>query len=59
METWENATDREGYLSKTLKVGSCTVTIYRPILDTHTREKREKEITTALALFGREVVNAC
>lgn len=55
MEVWENATDREGYLSKTIKVGSCTVTVYRPILDSPTRAKREKEITTALALFGREV----
>ncbi len=59
MPDWEKATDREGYLSKTMKVGDCTITLYRPILDEPTREKREKDITAALALFGREAVKRC
>lgn len=38
----------EGYRTKTILVGNCTVRIHRPILDDQERSKREEEVRDAL-----------
>ena len=39
---------REGYQTKTVQVGNCTVRIHSPILDDQERVRREEEVRTAL-----------
>ena len=39
---------KEGYETKTIQVGNCTVRIHSPILDDEDRAKREEEVRTAL-----------
>ena len=39
---------KEGYETKTIQVGNCTVRIHSPILDDEERAKREEEVRTAL-----------
>ena len=46
------------YRTKTVRVGSCTVVIHRPILDEKERAKRESSIQTALSNFGKSLANA-
>ena len=46
-KTW--VTDyKEGYETKTIQVGNCTVRIHSPILDDQERERREEQVTDAL-----------
>ena len=43
------ATDqKEGYYTKTIQVGNCTVTVHRPILDDQERARREEQVRDAL-----------
>ena len=44
----------EGYRTKVIKVGNCTVEINRPILDDTERRKREDQVIEALKRFGKE-----
>lgn len=46
---WKPSDSRPGYIEKTLRHGSATITVYRPILSTQEREAREREITAALS----------
>ena len=39
---------KEGYETKTVQVGNCTVRIHSPILDDQERVRREEEVRTAL-----------
>ena len=39
---------KEGYETKTVQVGNCTVRIHSPILDDHERAKREDQVRDAL-----------
>lgn len=39
---------KDGYQTKTVQVGNCTVRIHRPILDDHERAKREDQVRDAL-----------
>ena len=39
---------REGYETKTVQVGNCTVRIHSPILDDLERARREEEVRDAL-----------
>lgn len=39
---------KEGYRTKTIQVGNCTVRIHRPILDDQERAKREERVIDAL-----------
>ena len=49
------ATDqKEGYYTKTIQVGNCTVTVHRPILDDQERERREAKVRDALKGFVRK-----
>ena len=43
---WQNV--REGYITKTVKVGHATLIIHRPILTDEVRALREKEIISAM-----------
>lgn len=44
----------DGFRTKTIKVGNCTVEINRPILTPDEQKRREKQIIEALKCFGRE-----
>ena len=43
---WQNV--REGYITKTVKVGHATLIINRPILTDEVRALREKELISAM-----------
>lgn len=44
---------REGYRTKTIKSGDCTIVIHRPILSDKEREKRERIVETALSNYAK------
>lgn len=39
---------KDGYYTKEVQVGNCTVTIHRPILDDQERARREEQVRDAL-----------
>ena len=48
---------KEGYETKTVQVGNCTVRIHSPILDQAERERREEEMIDALrGLIRRNLI---
>lgn len=48
---------REGYRTKTIRVGNATIEIHRPILTDAERSKRENQVIDALKGFGKEQKN--
>lgn len=44
---------REGYRTKTITRGNCTIVVHRPILAEKERAKRERVVETALSNFGK------
>ena len=51
--TQEWRTDvHEGYRTKVIKVGNCTIEINRPILTPEEQQKREEQIIEALKRYG-------
>lgn len=46
----------EGYRTKVLKVGNCTIEIHRPILTPEEQRKRETQVIDALRGFGKEAL---
>jgi hypothetical protein len=46
---------REGYRTKIVKMGNCTIEIHRPILTPDEQRKREKQIIDALRGFRKGV----
>ena len=42
-----------GYRTKTIKVGNCTIEINRPILTAEEMAKREAQVIQALMSFGK------
>ena len=44
----------EGYRTKVIKVGNCTVEINRPILTPEEQKRREDQVIEALKRFGKE-----
>ena len=44
----------EGYRTKVIKVGNCTVEINRPILTPEEQKRRETQVIEALKRFGKE-----
>lgn len=44
---------REGYRTKTIRVGNCTVEINRPILSPEEQKKAEERLRNALAEFAQ------
>ena len=39
---------KDGFRSKTMQIGNCSVTVHRPILDDQERAKREDQVRIAL-----------
>lgn len=52
-DQWK-AGEKEGYQTKTVQIGNCTVTIHRPILDDQERARREEQVKTALRGLMKE-----
>ena len=53
--TSEWTTDvHEGYRTKVLKVGNCTIEINRPILTPEEQKRREDQVIEAMKRFGKE-----
>lgn len=46
-ESWVTGI-RDGYETKTVQVGNCTVRIHRPLLDEQERSQREEQVRDAL-----------
>ena len=46
MDTWAPSPENEGYRSKTITRGACTITILRPELGEEERRKREAHFKT-------------
>ena len=44
----------DGYYTKIIKVGNCTVELNRPILTPEEQKRREARIIEALKHFGKE-----
>ena len=44
----------EGYRTKTIKVGNCTIEINRPILTPEEQTRAEARVIEALKCFGKE-----
>ena len=48
---------KDGYETKTVQVGNCTVRIHSPILDAQERARREEEVRDALrGLIRRNLI---
>lgn len=45
---------KDGYRTKTIQVGNCTVRIHRPILDDQERARREEQVRDALRCLIRK-----
>ena len=46
---------KDGYRTKTIQIGNCTVTVHRPILDAAEQARRENQLKDALIQFGRSI----
>ena len=46
-EAWATGI-RDGYETKTVQVGNCTVTVHRPILDDQEKARAEEKVRDAL-----------
>ena len=44
----------DGYYTKTIKVGNCTIEINRPFLTPEEQKRRDAQIIEALKHFGKE-----
>ena len=44
----------DGYRTRTIRVGNCTVEINRPILTPEEQKRREAKVIEALKHFGKE-----
>ena len=52
-EVWRTDV-HDGYRTKVIKVGTCTVEINRPILTPEEQKRRENQVIEALKRFGKE-----
>ena len=54
-ESWVTGI-KDGYKTKTMQIGNCTVRVHRPILDDQERAKREEQVKDALrGLIKKEI----
>ena len=54
-ESWVTGI-KDGYQTKTMQIGNCTVRVHRPILDDQERAKREEQVRDALrGLIKKEI----
>ena len=49
---------REGYRTKTIRHGSATIEIHRPILAEEEQDAREEEVKQAIGAFLKGVINS-
>ena len=54
-ESWVTGI-KDGYQTKTMQIGNCTVRVHRPILDDQERAKREEQVKDALRSLIRKGV---
>lgn len=54
LEGWQTGY-HEGYHTKTIQTGNCTVRIHSPILAKEEQARREEEVKNALVHFGRSM----
>ena len=47
----------EGYRTKVLKVGNCTIEVNRPILTPEEQKRREDQVIEAMKRFGKDTRN--
>ncbi len=47
----------EGYRTKVIKVGNCTVEVNRPILTPDEQKRREDRVIEAMKCFGKDTRN--
>ena len=47
----------EGYRTKVLKVGNCTIEVNRPILTPEEQKRREDRVIEAMKCFGKDTRN--
>ena len=52
MNDWTTSV-HEGYRTKVIKVGGCTIEINRPILSQEEQKKRESAVVDTLAQIGK------
>ena len=52
-DTWTTVV-HDGYRTKVIRVGNCTVEINRPILTPDEQAKREEAVIQALRSFGKK-----
>ncbi len=52
--SWETGI-KDGYETKIVQVGNCTVRIHSPILAKEEQTRREEEVKNALVNFGRSM----
>lgn len=57
LEGWETG-HRDGYCTKTIKVGNIICRIHSPLLSDEERKKREGEVCCTLAAFGRAMLSS-
>lgn len=55
VEEWIDTGD--GYRTKTIKRGNCTIEIRRPVLPEKERIKRERVVEIALSSYGRSLAS--
>lgn len=48
-----NTDVHDGYITKTVKFGNCTIEINRPILTPEEQKRREDHVIEALKCFGK------
>ena len=53
-EVWRTDV-HEGYRTKVITVGNCTVEINRPILTPEEQQRRENQVIESLKHFGKEL----
>lgn len=53
MSEWATGV-HEGYRTKTVRVGNCTIEINRPLLQADEMARREEFVMEALKSFGKE-----
>ena len=46
-EEWSTGI-KEGYRTKVVQIGNCTVTVHRPLLDADEQKRREEQVRLAL-----------
>ena len=52
-DQWQT-NQKDGYKTKTVQIGNCTVIVHRPLLDADEQARREEQVRNALRGFIRK-----